>query len=92
MRTTLLPLLLVSGTAGPLLAQDGPPKSLVTFTGAIEPAGPSICLQGSHVLECNGALLESAGEALVYIPLGILALFWFLPRWREGETNHDIKA
>jgi hypothetical protein len=36
------------------------------------------------------ALLESAGEALVYIPLGVLATWWFRKRWRgasSAETN-----
>ena len=30
------------------------------------------------------ALVESAGEALVYIPAGILAMIWYRRRWREA--------
>jgi hypothetical protein len=32
------------------------------------------------------ALLESAGEALVFIPLGALALPWFRSRWRHAAA------
>jgi len=35
------------------------------------------------------ALVESAGEALVYIPLGILALPWLWQRLRSGATPGD---
>lgn len=57
----------------------------------------AVAATGVHVVDVEGnmnqlALLESAGEALVFIPLGMLALFWFLPRWREGETNNDIQG
>ena len=30
------------------------------------------------------ALVESAGEALIFIPLGAVALLWYRRRWREG--------
>lgn len=30
------------------------------------------------------ALVESAGEALIFIPLGAIALLWYRRRWREG--------
>ncbi len=33
------------------------------------------------------ALLESAGEALVYIPLGVLATPWFRKRWRRAPAQ-----
>ena len=35
------------------------------------------------------ALVESAGEALVYIPLGIMALPWLRKRLRSGPTPGD---
>jgi hypothetical protein len=35
------------------------------------------------------ALLESAGEALVYIPLGLCAVPWFRSRWR-GPVAADV--
>lgn len=82
MRTTLLPLLLLCGTAGPVFSQVGPPKTLVTFTGAIEPAGPSICLQGSHALECNGALLQSAELDLTKYEDGL----WTFTAFDAGAT------
>jgi hypothetical protein len=57
----------------------------------------AVAATGVHVVDVEGnmnqlALLESAGEALVFIPLGILALIWFLPRWREGEANSELQA
>lgn len=37
------------------------------------------------------ALLESAGEALVFIPLGIAMIPWFRRRWKSrGETPSDL--
>lgn len=33
------------------------------------------------------ALVESAGEALVFIPLGIAAIPWFRKRWRESALK-----
>jgi hypothetical protein len=33
------------------------------------------------------ALLESAGEALAYIPLGIMAIPWFRARWKNAATK-----
>jgi hypothetical protein len=38
------------------------------------------------------ALVESAGEALVFIPLGILLLGWFRRRWREGGSTGGLDA
>ena len=38
------------------------------------------------------ALIESAGEALVFIPLGALLLPWFRRRWREGGLNNNSSA
>jgi hypothetical protein len=57
----------------------------------------AVAATGVHVVDVAGnmnqlALLESAGEALVFIPLGLLALFWFIPRWREGETTNAVNA
>jgi hypothetical protein len=33
------------------------------------------------------ALVESAGEALVFLPLGILAMLWYRKRWREAADS-----
>lgn len=33
------------------------------------------------------ALVESAGEAIVFIPLGIVLLLWYRRRWREGAAE-----
>lgn len=33
------------------------------------------------------ALIESAGEALVFIPAGIFALLWYRKRWREAGAS-----
>jgi hypothetical protein len=38
------------------------------------------------------ALIESAGEALVLIPLGVILLHWFRRRWREGGVNNNPNA
>ncbi|MHC5015146.1 MAG: hypothetical protein ACYTGM_11695, partial [Planctomycetota bacterium] len=35
------------------------------------------------------ALIESAGEALVYIPLGVIMLAWLRRRWRDGRQNNN---
>lgn len=35
------------------------------------------------------SLLESAGEALVFIPLGALAIPWFRARWRQRKSAED---
>jgi hypothetical protein len=35
------------------------------------------------------ALVESAGEALVFIPVGAILLPWLRRRWREGGSNND---
>lgn len=32
------------------------------------------------------ALIESAGEALIFLPAGTLALLWYRKRWRETEA------
>jgi hypothetical protein len=37
------------------------------------------------------ALLESAGEALVFIPLGICAIPWFRKRWKNrGDAKSAL--
>ena len=33
------------------------------------------------------ALVESAGEALVYIPLGLISLVWFKRKWQRGRVD-----
>lgn len=38
------------------------------------------------------ALLESAGEALVFIPLGIAAVPWYRKRWREAGKRQTGSA
>ena len=49
-------------------------------------AGQQALLVGDLDANMNQlALIESAGEALVIIPLGIAALAWFRRRWRAGE-------
>lgn len=36
------------------------------------------------------ALIESAGEAILFIPAGIVAMLWYRKRWREaGDANAD---
>jgi hypothetical protein len=35
------------------------------------------------------ALIESAGEALLFIPLGVIMLGWCRRRWREGRRNNN---
>jgi hypothetical protein len=38
------------------------------------------------------ALIESAGEALVFIPLGVLLLPWLRKRWRGDRSNDSSPA
>jgi hypothetical protein len=57
----------------------------------------AVAATGVHVIDVEGnmnqlALLESAGEALVYIPLGILMLGWFRRRWRDAGSSDDLNA
>jgi hypothetical protein len=35
------------------------------------------------------ALVESAGEALVYIPLGLVSLFWLRRRLRQAPPRDE---
>ena len=35
------------------------------------------------------ALIESAGEAIFFVPMGILAMRWYRRRWREAGAEHD---
>ena len=35
------------------------------------------------------ALVESAGEALVFVPLGLLLLPWFRRKWKQGDWGAD---
>ena len=52
--TKLRALLVVFALTVPATAQQD-----VTITGVVEPLGPSICLDGTHQLECTSALLKS---------------------------------
>ena len=36
------------------------------------------------------ALIESAGEVMVFVPLGLLGLGWFRKRWRENNRAEGI--
>ena len=49
-------------------------------------------LLGLSTLEAEGsleqlALLDSAGEALVFLPLGAIALVWYGRRWRQARRQ-----
>jgi hypothetical protein len=35
------------------------------------------------------ALVESAGEAIVSIPLGTMALFWYRRKWRSAKRSRN---
>ncbi len=37
------------------------------------------------------ALIESAGEVMVFIPLGLLGLGWFRKRWRKGQEENNLE-
>jgi hypothetical protein len=38
------------------------------------------------------ALVESAGEALVFLPLGLVLLTWCRRRWRDGGANNESET
>jgi hypothetical protein len=38
------------------------------------------------------ALVESAGEAIIYLPTGIIALLWYRRRWRRAGADHREAA
>ena len=38
------------------------------------------------------ALVESAGEALLYVPLGLVSLVWFKRKWARGRTGLGVRV
>lgn len=89
-----------------LPASDVVKLALVAFAASLMPIGKvgfrEFCVAavaanmqatvGNTAIWDQLALLESAGEALVFIPLGAVALLWFRKRWAQSAHKSSTIA